>query len=449
MIMFISSLGQQVEQVIEGIRTLYYNSGGTISEFKPIDSIFTWGVGKNPVDGQYYFCAMSTGGPPLNRSHYVFKYNMASNAITQQVHVPKSAGITSSQDTHPIPIITFDSAGRTYLVVEKAANSTGWSDGHNTDILIYRTGTAGDLSTMALWKTLAGKYSYPRLWINGSSYYMAARNTRAAADTTKQSIEISSDGGVTWAAHQYIDTGGAGKRAYARNIFSYQGEMIVCINIRNDNNAAFESISVVKSTDGIHWSNWQGSFSKDTKVFGAITLAEMEANYMLWTVNSSTNQLTFEGGRASGGSIKVLGARSSKTGVVVDGNSQTQYQEMRLYTYSSGAWTYKDVSALIPSGYTHFWAYERILHYVNTPDADFIYVLDRRNTADCRLYEYKSLNGFDTWQQREVWQGSGNYYFGSATHNAQNQDEHLVILVDTQGIYDDFSSSSNLLIINP
>ena len=179
--------------------TTYYHDGtGEISEYKPSPPQYTWGAMLNKVDGYYYFGLLSKGGAPLNRSHYVIKYDRATNTVLQKVHVPKSAEITSSFDSHPAPVIHCDELGHVYSVVERGAQSTGASDGHNTDLLVYKTTTAGDLTTLTLWKTLPGKYSYPKIWKIGSNYFIGGRGKRAAQDLQRWTLEQSTDGGATW-----------------------------------------------------------------------------------------------------------------------------------------------------------------------------------------------------------------------------------------------------------
>lgn len=429
--------------------SFYFDSNGTISEFKPTDPFFTFGVGRNPVDGFHYLGFMSVGGSPLNRSHYIFKYDRTSNKIVQQIHIPKSEGITSSFDVHPIPVIEFDSNGHIYITVEKCRNSTGWSNGHNTDVLIYKTGTAGDLFSMMLWKTLPGFYSYPKFWHNGAALFMGARGTRTAADLTKWIIEKSVDEGATWNVHVVCDLPETPlKRAYFNTVKNFDNnDLTTVLNVRDENTGAMESLNFLRSTDGFNWSNAEMSYTKNVDINGALNLTEIETNMLVWKIDPTIHQLTFEGGSVVNGVVKLLIAKSERTGVVVEGNSETKYIELRLYKFENGAWSFVDISSLLPSDYVHFWAYERILQFVPSSTNDCVLVLDRRNTTDVKLHQYKSQDNFQSHQKKLIFQGAGNYYYGSNTFNSLNENEQIVVLNDTIGVYDNFNDSSNFRII--
>jgi len=430
---------------------LYYDSGDTISEFKPLDPFFTFGLGKNPIDGFYYFGTMSKGGAPLNRSQYVFKYDITTNQIIEQVHIPKSAGITSSYDVHAIPTIQFDALGHIYMTVEKCKNNTGWSDGHVTDVLIYKTEIAGDLSTMILWSTIVSQSSYPKLFINGTTYYCQVRGLTNSYSIIDATIKKSIDSGGTWTEYVIATlTSSPLRRPYTNTVMNFDNSTIaLAMNIRNDTVGVFESLNFMQSIDGVNWSNALVNFTKNVSVDGALTLSEINTNMSIWYVDPSLYQVCFEGGCLKDGVIKILASKSELSPTIVDNNRQTKYIELRLYTFDNGVWTYNDVSSFLPANHWHFWAYERTLQYVPSLNEDCIFVLDNRNTADIKLSRYKSTDNFNSYQQKIVFKGAGNYYYGSHAFNSISLDEQLIILNDTQGAYTNSSDSSNLRIVNP
>lgn len=438
---------------IKNILTLYFNSEGTISEYKPFDPFYTYGCGKNPVDGYFYFATMGKGGPPANRDHYIFKYDKASNSILQEINIPKSVDITSSYDVHPIPVVNFDANGHIYMTVEKCKNSTGWSDGHVTDVLIYKTSIAGDLSSMVLWQTIVSQSSYPKLFIDGTTYYCQVRGLNDSFSNRDASIKKSTDSGATWT--QYIMATLTGTptvpitRPYTNTIMNFDNSTItLAMNIRNEAEASMESLNYMQSSDGINWSNAGGTFIKNVSSSGALSLAEINANMSIWAVDPSLYQVCFEGGCVRGGVIKILASKSDITGVTTEGNSENIYTELRFYTFKNGAWSYEDVSELLVPNYLHFWAYERTLQYIPSLEEDCIVVLDRTDLNNVKLHSYKSTNDFISYQKKLIFKEAGNYYYGTSSFNSTNTEEQIVILNDIQGSYNDYNSSSNFRILN-
>lgn len=439
------------KKVLQAIE-LYFNSEATLSEYKPLDPFYTFGLGKNPVDGYYYFAAMSIAGPPLNRSSYVFKYDIATNTIIDQVHIPRTASITSSYDAHAIPTIQFDANGHIYMCNEKGDNGDGTTpEQHNSDFLIYKTGTAGVLSTITLWKTITGFYAYPKLWVNGATIYAGARGTKASLSFTKWAINKSIDSGATWTEYIVCElTGTPTRRAYFNTVHNFDNnDLTLVLNIRNEESASFESLSFMRSSDGITWSNAQGSFSKNVSTVAALTFAEIQNNMLVWGVNSAVRQVAFEGGCVKNGLVKLLISNSEIQPGPNNGNVKVKYLELRIYTFKNGEWTYKDMSSILPTDYIHLWAEERTIQYIPSLNEDTIAVLDRTDLNKVKLRRYISSDNFNSYQSKLDFEGAGNYYYGSNAFNSETLDEQLIILNDVQGPYDDFNSFSNLRVINP
>jgi hypothetical protein len=417
-----------------------------ISEFKPL-SFFSFAHSVfNASDGYLYFAVLSKGGSPHNRDHYVFKYNKTTHAVVSSFEVPKSAGITSSYDTHPIPVITEDAAGQIYMIVEKGANSTGWSDGHETDCLIYKTTSAGDLSTMVLWKTLAGEYSYPSLYIDGANYYMMARGRRTI-NAKYITVEKSTDTGATWteigvhvASGNYIP--------YSTKLESDDGLIWRVIHQRADVHGTFTEIDVIKSADGVTWSNAQGTWSKDVVTNGAITSAELQANCRVDYVGSeSAISVFFEGGKVEGGVIKLLVSFNDVDGGIIDGNVATVPDRLYLYTVSAGVWDFEDLSSLLPAvPLKAVLAFGSFTNYNRTSTSEHITIIDRSEQLKTVVREFSSTDGFATHTERVLMTGTFNLYMGSSAANFE--DGKFVILFNTIGSYNNATQYSDLKIID-
>lgn len=419
----------------------------TISEFKPIDFFFSYGAINNTVDGYLYFATLAKGGPPQNRCHNIYKFDKNSHEITQTVVVPKSASITSSYDVHPVPVLMHDADGKIYLVVEKCKNSTNWSDGHDTDILLYRTSTAGDLSTMALWKTLTGFYAYPRLWIrSATNYIMIARGIRASDLHRNITIERSTDTGGTWTDLLLTSTD-ATHAPYNSKVQSDDNKCWLMVNPRSDTTGCFIGCSLVETEDGITARNAQGTFTRNLSSVGAISQADLVTNCsILQSTNEATEQIFSEGGYIIGGVHKHLISISTKSGIGQDGGISSIYTGLRLYTLSAGSWTYKDVSALLPAAFPFELTFGRLIQYMRTNTTEHIIIIDRGNILRTVVREFISSDGFDTYTERVVMSGTMNLYAGC--HAVNFQDGKFNIMYNTIGSYNNPLSYSDMKIVD-
>jgi hypothetical protein len=430
---------------IQNAPSIFLDGSEKFSGFKAMDPGFNFMMGKNPVDGHYYFTVLGRGGGSVNRNQFVYKLDYDSLEILQEYEISNT--LTSSYDSHLKSVINFDDSGNILVAFEKGDNSSGLSDGHNTEFLLYKTTTAGDLTTLTLVKEIAGYFSYPKLWIEGDTYISNVRGSVSALNLSKSTILKSLDAGVTWIEYNIIDLASTDYRAYTFSIDSLDtGELILILNVRNEIEGSFESLSVLKSTDGITWSNWEGTFSKNTNTAGPLTHAEVEANMLVWKIDPSIEAVNFEGGIVKNGEIKLLATRSTTTNVIVSGNTQQELEELRLYSFSSG-WVFEDLSKILPTNFLFVWGLERIMQYVSGLDNDNIFFLDRTNTNDCKLFKYSSNDGFITYNKELVYSDAGEYYYGSNAFNVLDE-SHLIALT-VGGDVNDLNSTSNLRIIKP
>lgn len=420
-----------------------------VSEYKPLNMFaFSHSVINNPVDGYLYFAALSKGGSPHNRSHYVFKYDKATNTLVSSFEVPRTAGITSSYEVHPTPVIMVDASGHVYLIVERSGNSTGWSDNHETDVLIYKTTTPGDVSTIVLWQTVTGKYSYPRLWIDGANYYMIARGKRTApADATYITLEKSTNTGSSWSEITVHRETGA-YLPYSTKIESDDGWLWMVYHPRSNTNATITEIGVIKSQDGVTWQNAQGTWSKNVSVSGYITTAELQANCRVVHVgNEATTCAWYEGAKVEGGVVKILMSMNTVVSGIVDGNVGTQPESLRLYTLSAGSWVYEDVSAILPSpALTSILAYGNYISYARTATTEYIIIIDRANQLKTVVREFSSFDGFDTYTSRVLMTGTMNLYMGSSAANFGSG--KFLVVYNTIGSYNNYANYSDLKVID-
>lgn len=433
----------QLQQLFQNY---YFDSNGNASELKSLDPFISFPIGYNSLDGHWYVCVQSTGGSPNNRATLVYKIDADFN-IVQNITIPNSAGITSTFDNHYGAVIDFDSSGNIYIAREKGKNSSTLVDGHNTNLLLYKTSVAGDLSTLTLLKTITGFFSYPNIWVNGSNIYLGVRGDVPSLNLDNWMIHKSTDSGSTFTSYSVFDTGlGVNGRAYVQTIHNADSdELFISFNIRNDSLGAFEAVYILRSEDGITWSNLQQNFSKNVSSSGKLTKAELDTNFLIWEKESDDYCINFEGGVFKSGILNVLISKSLIDPVIVAGNTYQTYEELRLYSYSENqALAYKNLSDIVPKWH-HLWAFERTVQLCWDNNYNYIYIIDKTGSLDI-VYEYRSSNNFLTYTYSILGNLTGKYYYGSHAFNSTTIDERLLILLDVQGDIDDFNSSSNLLL---
>src|SRR6478736_972060 len=391
------------------LNTLYINTNKNGSEFKPLDPGYSYQIGYNPVDGFWYFSSGMTGGVPNNRAATIYKVNCKLQVL-ESYKLQLSNDITSTYDSHPVANINFDNMGNVYICREKGKNSTGDSDGHNTDILLYKLNQGEKLSSISLIKTMPGFYAYPTLNIYGNTMYITARGSSSEAALDRYDVLKSTDAGATFSTYNVINTGlGTTARAYASTLYNYDdSDLVIALNIRNDAVKAFEAVYVLRSSDGIIWRNAENTFSKNVSVSGAITMAELEANYLVWRKANDNYAILFEGGVVKGGKIQLLLSNSLVSQIPVNGNSYQTFENLRFYTFSGSAWNYKDLSKILPN-YFYLGAVERTILFCYDSTKNYIYVVDK-TTPITSLTEYSSDNDFNNYVKNKVEDLKGNYY---------------------------------------
>ena len=380
-------------EIFEPYNEFYIDTDGNGSEFKTIDPFFTFMVGYN--NEFWYFVSQRDGGVPNNRATQIYKVN-SSLVIVQEYTLPLDASITSSFDVHPIATINFDSNNNQYVLREKGKNSTTNSNGHNTDWVLHKTTVAGDLTSLAIVNTISGFYSYPMLWVDGdgTDIFIAGRGT-SVANQRILNMSISDDGGTTFNSYDVFNTNDTNVRSYQHIIHSTStAEKIVGFNLRDDTNAGKIGVHLIKSSDGINWSNISDTFTKNVDTSGTISKAELDANCAIWLRASTDYNINFEGGVKKDGVVRVLISRSLLDDVVIDGNTYQTYKELRLYKYD-GSWSYVDLTSIMPENYV-IWGVQRTVQLSWDDTFDYITIIDKVSSPEV-IRQYKSTNLFQDY----------------------------------------------------
>ncbi len=448
--MLIQSIIQQGSEGVSEPVFFYYDTSGEAAGHKPLDPFFTYQA--KIFEGHYYFTMMTDGGNPLNRLTRLYKMQVSDLSIVDSYDIPLEDDTGQNrQDTHPKSQIWIQ-GGILHLTREVGqSSSSGYSDGHNTDLLYYRLDLTQPLSSITLTKRIVGFHSYPHLKATDTRVVINARGLPSSSSYRNRTFYISLDDGDNFTEQRVIDTLDADKRAYTQDIYSDTDELFVALNIRDDGTSAKTGIHVLRSEDGVVWKNFQKSFSKDVSGLVPVNKTELD-NFCLVVEQADAEQdVFFEGACVKNGVIRLLVSLSDiDTGNIDDGNPYVTPQELRLYTMSGGSWIYKDLSGILPAFY-HWSGQERFVQLGWDKYFDYVFVIDKTD-PDEPIFEYKSSDLFNTYTTRKLGNLSdvgSNHHIGQIVCNAQNPDERLVICFDLLGLVTDPNATSNLTFIKP
>lgn len=413
-----------------------------ISSFTPISPSYFYSCIKN-LDGCYYFAAM--GRSSVNRDPWIYKYNPVTNSIVQEFRVQMG---TVTEDSHRVATIDNDSSGNIFVCAELLRTDV---EAHSSPIKVYKTTTPYDISTLTLFYTSPGRYTYPWIEIQGSNIFLAGRGSTLSTFVRHQyAYLLSTDSGANFGtAVTVYDSGDPLNVAYMGRITSNDGFVYLILNERDNAESNWTFVSIIKGTIGSNiWTNVQGTFSKNVLTSGAITRAEMIANCLVYeSPDYDTIAVNCDGGVVkSNGDIKMVIITQTYTGEVYVGNPQTELLELRFYVFSGGVWSYNVID--VTPGAVFYWAYERFYQIMQNNEAfDDVLEIDQTTRA---LTVHRSTDNFATQTSKLQLPGDGMYRLGTFAYNAQTEEDYFLALVSTPGdiftIYDEtVNDYSNLV----
>ena len=430
-----------------------YSGSTKLSAFMPVNPFYTFTCIKS--NGMFYFGAM--GLEAQLRNPYMLRYNPTTNTVDQELKINVSGVVT--YDIHRMPTIAQDGSARLYMVAEDL--QTPANGGHASPIRMYRTSTAGDITTFSLFSTVTtDRFAYPHLYIDRNNiFYVFARGTNSTFNFIRGQYWMfkSLNKGTTWTSLKIYDSGDEQKVAYFQRIHDYSDAgLYLVLNERDNDNFNYTYVAIIKSLDGgTTWTNLSGSFSKNVSSSGALTRTELRTNCMVYDSPAPTTKgVNFEGGVVkSNGVVKMLLSPQTKTGnsIPTTGVEEITLDELRLYTFSGGSWTYNNVS--FPANQTFYWAGDKPTRYINGNQTyDDIVVIDV-NTRN--VFLKRSSDNFATSTSTQILSGSGhNYRMGDIAFNATNEQDYILIIADPIGdplLWQNESTTNytNLLIYRP
>jgi hypothetical protein len=326
-----------------------------------------------------------------------------------------------------------DSSGNLYVVCEKLHTT----EGHGADILLYKTSTPGDISTLTLIKTLTGRWSYPNILVSGTNVFISARGSTNTTNFIRgqQWYYNSTDNGANFgAAVQLYDSPDEDENvSYMWLQHDYTGGINIILNERDNVLGNWTFISFIKGTFNSNvWTNAGGTFSKNVSSSGFITRAEFIADCLVIdSPNHTTISVNHAGGcKKSDGSLRMLVAVQTLTGNDFEGNPETEIDEIRMYSFAAGSWSYNNVT--IPSGMILYWAYQHYILYLNQDDEDLDQILFIDPTNDNDVNILSSDDAFATQTSVLKLVGNTRWRLGTVSRNTTDLDR-LIVLVDTIG----------------
>lgn len=399
-----------------------------ISSFTPTNPAYTWSAVLNN-DGKVYFGVMAKN---INfRDPLVYKFSRTLNL--REVGYRVTVGVQPlNADTHRVPNFDVDSSGNIWMVCELLSAT----EGHGTDVLVYKTSTPYDITTLTLNNTLTGSWTYPFIKISGSNIFISARGDPGSGFSRKsQWYWNSTNGGSSFGSPvELYDSGDEDKVAYCWAQHDFSGGICIVLNERDNVLGNWTFVSLVKgSFNNNVWSNAGGTVTKNVSSVAAFTRTEMMTdNLVMQSSDFNTVAVNHEGGYIkSDGSIKMLVSVQTLTGNDFEGNPETELDELRFYNFSGGSWSFENVT--IPgSTITFYWAYQRYWCYMPNDDVyDDILFIDP--TSDNDVYLKRSTDNFATETQRLQLEGNGKYRLGTYAFNVPGIADYFVVLVSTEG----------------
>jgi hypothetical protein len=273
--------------------------------------------------------------------------------------------------------------------------------------------------------------------MNSKELVLMGRNTFLEIKTNK-----SNDYGITFESSYLVYTCGENNGAYNQKLNSRDGWNYLVIFERNQISSLFISVSIIKTQDFITWYNVQETFNKA----GNLLPPELYLNCLVkQSTDYNIQSIQYEGGGVKeNGDIILLVSGGVYIGDKIEGNAKVQNNLLRIYKYSNGTWTYKDLKG-INYGIEAYWAYDKMYRVHICEEYSYIYFIDSKDNRT--LKRITSHDDFETYSINSMLLGNGNYLMGSSSYNS-DESNSAVIVIDTITDMFDFDSYSDLVILS-
>jgi hypothetical protein len=247
----------------------YYHGGATLfyQKFYLFNNVYyiCWTTNRNDLDG--YVCTLEN--------------NVFSDSVLAR------EGETGDCDAHYISSMILDDSG--YIFV---ARQLGDTDTAPYNIIVNRSDAPEDISAFSLFQNIEDgnldQHTYCTFGKVGSTIYMIARS-----NLNRFKVFKLTDGGASFDSGynfvQLSDPSGQSGKEYKlvlNNSDENKLGLVVMFNDNTETTNCFVKVGYVETTDGITWSNMDGTYSKNIVTNGEIDYSEFETNCMLYKADN-------------------------------------------------------------------------------------------------------------------------------------------------------------------
>lgn len=348
----------------------------------------------------YHVWWKTTGVGDTTRPVMIEKIDDNGNiSISYQV----GGSIAGASDEHLAPYLTIDNNGYIY-VSKELGNPT-----HISPIQVFKSNNPLDITGgFTRINLFSGDFSYPYMLKTGDKIIMAARSSSLNVKIWTKGL---TDSAFAEVSNLCNDPDGRNYPYPIKNIDEDIVWFTVQINTNVGGHANFRKIYVLQTTDGITWSNVNGSFSKNITV-AALSKAELETNYLLTSVTSPNVVFCSGAFIDSNGMPRLLVEEATEN--VLSGWRDTH--TLATYHYNGG-W----VRRVARTGLSMESRHDKYMHnstYLTYNDNEYI-IFSYKN-GDPTILEKWISTDFITWTFNKTWLNGNGLKIAWPDNDVQN-----------------------------
>lgn len=369
-----------------------------------------------------------------NKTYRVYAKNRANNydkyIFTIDSNLKKSdeylcANLCEAEaDDHSHPTVIIDADGYIYVVHEQMAGGIT----HGSNYLVFKSNVeGGDITAgFTLIQTLSGVYSYPTLHKVGTDIFLITRESSAGEETAILKLNIISD--QFELIGNLFDTG---SKHYKSPLINAAEDRLAIIGF-TINDGVCPITYYAESTDGINWTNAEGTVSVDISNLEIIDDVN-KSSFAIHEASGIYNSVVSDCGIMING-VPYVVMYEGHTDITPD--RDITVDNVYVCRFINGAWQ----KILFPYTTPFAWSQKGSMYHYITKIGDYYYLLYIDITYGdydiSQMYLYRSLDLIN-WTSRMVLESNVNYSFSRAwfSHNMQFNNQIAVIRISRRDYY--------------